>query len=478
MPDPVFLGLDLGTSGVRVVAVAPSGEIIAETTGTYPLLTPQPGWTEQRPSDWLAASHTALREIVEALDGQPVGGLSFSGQMHGMVPLNAEGNVIRPAPLWNDQRTGTAVETIEQAVPRAELIRRTGNRAATGFQLPKVIWLREHEPEAYARLAKVLLPKDYLAYALTGIFAAEPSDGSGTGCLNLASKTWDTEIIAALNLSPNLFPDVIPSTGTVGPLSADAAVATGLLEGLPVIAGAGDNAAAATGLGLSNRHPNRGSASLGTSGVLFMPLAEPTPDPEGRVHLFCHADGNYHLLGVTLSAAGSLQWVRDTLFPDTPFDNLMDRASTSPPGSNGATFRPYLAGERTPYMDPDLRASWTGLSLANTSADLIRSVLEGVAFSLRDALDVMESLTDIHELLATGGGARSDLWLGIVGDVLQVPLVRPARNQGAAYGAALLAMQGTGAIDSIYDVLNTETEVRLTPGNATIYADALTRFRA
>lgn len=476
----VFLGLDLGTSGVRVLAIDSEGAIVAEATETYPLLTPQPGWTEQQPSDWKRASLGALRRVATALGDRKPASLSFSGQMHGMVPLDARNEVIRPALLWNDQRTGAAVQAIERAVPRPDLIARTGNRAATGFQLPKVLWMREFEPQAHARLAKVLLPKDYLAWVLTGEYAAEPSDASGTGCFNLAAKTWDADILAAVGVPSSLFPDVVASTACVGRLTAEMAGLSGLPQGLPVYAGAGDNAAAATGLGISNRFPNQGSLSLGTSGVIFMPLTEPTPEPEGRVHLFCHADGNYHLLGVTLSAAGSLQWFRDTLAPDRSFDELIEEASQSDPGANGVTFKPYLAGERTPHMDPDLRGSFTGLSLASTRSDLVRAVMEGVAFSLRDTVDLMRPLCSIDVLLATGGGSKSPLWAQIVSDVLELPLVRPSSNQGAAYGAALLGMIGAGAVASVYDVLGTDggRGFRHAPGEASVYGPPLARYRA
>ncbi len=477
----VFLGLDLGTSGVRVVAVDRSGAIVEESGAGYPLLTPQPGWTEQDANQWWAACLSALRDLMAKLgDARRPDGLSFSGQMHGMVPLDAEGLPLRPALLWNDQRTGDQVAAIERAIPRATLIRRTGNRAATGFQLPKVLWLRDREPERFSRMAKALLPKDFIAYRLTGAMATEPSDGSGTGCFHLANKDWDDDILAAVGLSRSLFPEIVASTAVVGRVTGEVARVTGLPDGLPVVAGAGDNAAAATGLGISNRFPSRGSVSLGTSGVIFMPLAAPTPEPEGRVHLFCHADGNYHLLGVTLSAAGSLQWFRDTLSPDTEFDALIEEAAGSEPGARGAVFRPYLAGERTPHMDPALRASWSGLSLASTRADLVRSVLEGVAFSLRDAYDLITPLRPIEALVATGGGARSDLWLQMVSDVLQVPLLRPRSNQGAAFGAALLAMIGTGAIESVYDVLDATAagHVQLRPGDASLYAHPLERYRA
>lgn len=476
---PTFLGLDLGTTGVRVVAVSLEGEVVATASRAYPLLTPRAGWTEQRPSDWLSAVAASLSEIVERLDRRSIAAIGLSGQMHGLVVLDRAGTVIRPAILWNDQRTGEAVAAIERAIPRVELIRRTGNRAATGFQLPKLIWLRSQEPGAFARVATVLLPKDFVAHVLTGVFAAEPSDASGSGCFDLAAKRWDEEILDAVGLDVRWFPPVVASTDIVGRVTREAAEWSALPEGTPVIAGAGDNAAAATGLGISNQHPRRGSVSLGTSGVIFAPLSTPRPDPEGRVHLFCHADGRYHLLGVTLAAAGSLQWFRDTLAPGSAFNDLLALAAGSPPGANGVTFLPYLAGERTPHMDPDLRGAWTGFSLATARGDLVRSLLEGVAFSLRDALDVVRSLSDVEELLATGGGARSDLWLQILGDVLETPLVRPLQDEGAAYGAALLAMLGTSSVptlDHLFSEVGDGPE-RIVPAGIGPYTEALRRYR-
>ena len=307
------LGVDLGTSGVRVLAVDETGRVVAEGTRSYPLLTPRPGWTEQNPEDWSDETVTALRELTAKLDGHELVALGLSGQMHGMVPLDAHGEVIRPAILWNDQRTGSGVAELEAAVPRETLVARTGNPAITGFQLPKLLWLRQQEPENFARTRHVLLPKDYLGFRLTGVMAAEPTDASGTNCFEITQKVWDAEVLGALGLSAELFPQLVSSPDVVGKLTGDLAKETGLPEGLPVVAGAGDNAAAAIGLGLSSLTPGVGSVSLGTSGVVFAPLDAPTPDPEGRVHLFCHADGGYNLLGVTLAAAGSLQWYRDTL---------------------------------------------------------------------------------------------------------------------------------------------------------------------
>lgn len=441
----VVIGLDLGTGGARAIAVDLYGHLVAQTTKSCPLLTPHPGWTEQNPSDWVEASLDALSTVVQQLDGNRIIALGLSGQMHGMVPLDAEGNVIRPAILWNDQRTGKAVAEIEATIPRQELIQRTGNPAITGFQLPKLVWLRTEEPQAYTQVRQILLPKDYLGYVLTGNSATEPSDASGIGCLNLANRQWDAEILKALDLDPALFPTVIESTAIAGHLKSEIASRIGLPAGLPIIAGGGDNAAAAIGLGISSSHLNRGSLSIGTSGVIFVPCDRPVPDPEGRVHLFCHVDGGYHLLGVTLAAGGSLRWYRDTFASHTSYTDLMQLANTSPPGSRHILFLPHLSGERSPHLDPDTRGAWVNLSLAHTQADLVRAVLEGVAFSLRAALDIISEIAPVHQLLATGGGARSHTWLQILADVLQTELIAPKAEEGAAYGAAILAMVGAGA---------------------------------
>lgn len=458
----IVIGLDLGTGGARAIAVDLQGQMIAQITRSYPLLTPKPGWTEQNPSDWVEASLDALANIAQQLEGHRAIALSLSGQMHGMVPLDAQGTVIRPAILWNDQRTGKAVDAIEAAVPRQELIQRTGNPAITGFQLPKLVWLRTEEPEAYARLRQILLPKDYLIYVLTGERVTEPSDASGIGCLNLAERQWDTDILNALDISPALFPAVIESTAIAGRLKSEIAAQVGLPADLPVIAGGGDNAAAAIGLGISSSNLNRGSLSIGTSGVIFAPCDRPIPDPEGRVHLFCHADGGYHLLGVTLAAGSSLRWYRDTFAPDIPYTDLMARAEASQPGARGVLFLPHLSGERSPHLDPDTRGAWVNLSLAHTQADLIRAVLEGVAFSLRAALEVIREIASVDQLLATGGGARSKIWLQILADVLQMELIAPKAEEGAAYGAAILAMVGVG----VYP--NLETAFKLLPQGSNI----------
>jgi xylulokinase len=445
----VVIGLDLGTGGVRAIAVDLQGRLIAQTTSSYPLLTPRPGWTEQNPADWVEASLKALAAVAQQISDYQAIAIGLSGQMHGMVPLDAAGKVIRPAILWNDQRTGKAVEAIAATIPRQELIQRTGNPAITGFQLPKMVWLRKEEPQAYAQVQKILLPKDYLGYVLTGTQVTEPSDASGIGCLNLAKQQWDIDILKALDISPTLFPDVIASTAIAGYLKPDIASRVELPANLPIIVGGGDNAAAAIGLGISASNRSQGSLSVGTSGVIFAPCDRPIPDPEGRVHLFCHVDGGYHLLGVTLAAGGALRWYRDTLAATIPFSNLIDLAASSPPGAQGVLFLPHLAGERSPYLDPDTRGAWVNLSLAHTQADITRAVLEGVAFSLRAALDIVNEIAPVNQLLATGGGARSPIWLQILANILETELIAPQAEEGAAYGAAILAMVGVGAYPNL-----------------------------
>jgi xylulokinase len=475
----VVVGLDLGTGGVRAIAVDLQGKIIAQTTRSYPLLTPQPGWTEQNSSDWVEASLDALSDVTQQLDGHQVIALGLSGQMHGMVPLDAEGKAIRPAILWNDQRTGKAVAEIEAAIPHQELIQRTGNPAITGFQLPKLVWLRTEEPDAYARLWQIFLPKDYLGYVLTGESVTEPSDASGIGCLNLANRQWDTDILHALDINPGFFPPVVESTAIAGRLKSEIATRVGLPAGLPVIAGGGDNAAAAIGLGISSSNLNRGSLSIGTSGVIFAPCDRLIPDPQGRVHLFCHVDGGYHLLGVTLAAGGSLRWYRDTFAPQISYTELMDLAEDSLPGARGVLFLPHLAGERSPHLDPDARGALVNLSLAHTQADITRAVLEGVAFSLREALEIISAIAPVHQLLATGGGARSNIWLRILADILQTELIAPKAEEGAAYGAAILAMVGVGAypnLEAAFKILPQDSNV-VQPQVNSVYEAGFNRYK-
>jgi xylulokinase len=446
----LVLGVDVGTSGVGVVAMDREGEVVARADHEVALLTPRPGWTEQHPAEWLRATEAGLRAVAGAVGGERIAAIGLAGQMHGMVPMSADDGVVRPAILWNDQRTAEAVAHIEARVPRAQMIARGGNPPITGFQVPKVIWLRDVEPASFAATRRVLLPKDYVGFHLTGVAAAEPSDASGTGVYHLAHRAWDEVILEALELDPSLWPPLQGSDTVLGGLRGSLAAELGLAAGTPVVIGSGDNAAAATGLALGRDHRAVGSVSLGTSGVLLAPLAEPTPERLGRAHLFAHADGGFFLLGVTLAAGGSIRWFRDAFAPGTPFDSLMGEAAASPVGARGVTFMPYLAGERTPYLSADLRGAFHGLSLAVGRGDLVRAVLEGVVCSLRDAAEVMAAVARPSRYLATGGGARSDLWLSMIAAALRAPVGRPANARGeeaevgASEGAGFLAWRGVG----------------------------------
>jgi xylulokinase len=432
------------------------------------------------------ASIIALQEIVLKLQSSEIVALGLSGQMHGMIALDRSGAVIRPAILWNDQRTGEAVAEIEAKIPQSELIQRTGNRAVTGFQLPKLLWLRAEEPQAFDRLHSVLLPKDYLGFVLTGNQTTEPSDASGVGCLNLSCRQWDAEILSEIDLSPTLFPPVVESTQTIGHLTPEMATLTSLPAGLPIIAGGGDNAAAAIGLGILSSHTTRGSLSLGTSGVIFAPITQPTPDPEGRVHLFCHVDGGYHLLGVTLSAAGSLRWYQETFASplaehasEMTYEQLSDLAAASPIGAEGLVFLPHLSGERSPYLDPAARGAWIGLSLIHRQPHLIRAVLEGVAFSLRAAFEVIQPLATLNELITTGGGAKSPVWRRILTDVLQTRLICPTAEEGAAYGAALIALRGIGLYSDFQTLIQVlpRSQVVIEPTIEPLYDEMFDRYQ-
>jgi xylulokinase len=423
----VAVGLDVGTSGVKAIAVSETGEVVASAEEEYPLSTPRPGWAEQDPEDWWRATERALERL--AVDSPA--GIGLSGQMHGLVALDDADRVIRPAILWNDQRTAAECAEIEERVGLERLIELTGNRALTGFTAPKLLWMRRHEPDAYARIAHILLPKDYVRLRLCGERAIDVADASGTLLFDVAHRRWSDEVVGALELEPAWLPTALESPEVSGHTSA----------GVPVAAGAGDQAAGALGVGVVRPGPL--SVVLGTSGVVFTALDAYAHDPGARVHAFCHAvPDTWHAMGVMLSAAGSLRWFRDVVSPspsDLGFGALVAEAAAWEPGAEGLTFLPYLAGERTPHADPDARGAFTGLSLRHDRGALVRAVLEGVAFGLRDSLDLVAELGAAPEVgRVSGGGARSELWLQIVASALELPLERVVVEEGAAYGAALL----------------------------------------
>jgi xylulokinase len=404
-----LIGLDVGTSGVKGIAIDEDGAVLAVAEEAYPLSTPHPGWAEQDPEDWWRAAEAVLARL-------PEGRVGLSGQMHGLVVLDDGDRVLRPAILWNDQRTAAECAEIEERVGLERLIELTGNRALTGFTAPKLLWLRRHEPDVYARICRILLPKDYVRLRLTGEHAVDAADASGTLLFDVANRRWSAEVCAALEIPLDWLPPAHESTA---------------------IAGAGDQAAAALGVGIAA--PGAVSVVLGTSGVVFSALPAYAPDPQARVHTFCHAvPGTWHAMGVMLSAAGSAAWLRDAL--RASFVELDADAERWEPGTEGLLFAPYLAGERTPYPDPDVRGAFTGLSLRHDRGALWRAMLEGVAFGLRDSLELLRGLGARPEVgRVSGGGAKSELWLRIVASVLQLPLERMETDEGSAFGAALLA---------------------------------------
>jgi len=441
---PVVIGIDVGTTGVRVLAVDQSGKVIAESTSEYPLYTPRPGWTEQNPEDWWVATQESLHKVIQQVEDEIIG-IGLTGQMHGSVFLDERGEVIRPALLWNDQRTAKQCEEMTEIVGYDRLIAIAGNPALTGFQAPKILWLKENEPENYSKVRHVLLPKDYVRYKLTGEFATDASDAAGTLLLDVKSRDWSKEILEALEIPLEWLPRVFEGPEVTGYVSQALAESLGLGSKIPVAAGGGDNAAAAVGTGIIKE--GLMSSSIGTSGVLFVHSEEFRPDPSGRIHAFCHAvPGKYHLMGVTLSAGGSLRWWRD-LLGGLNYDQLSELASTAPPGSEGLLFLPYLTGERTPHLDPHARGSFFGLTARHSKSHMTRAVMEGVVFSMLDSLQIIRELdVGVNEVRAIGGGARSPLWRQIQADIYRLPIKRTVAEEGPAYGAALLA----GVASNIY----------------------------
>jgi xylulokinase len=428
-----LIGIDVGTSGVKGVAIDDSGGVLALAEEGYPLSTPQPGWAEQDPVDWVRAT-MAVIERLRSATGAAAAGIGLSGQMHGLVALDDGGRVLRPAILWNDQRTGAECAEIEATIGLERLITLTGNRALPGFTAPKLLWLRHHEPDVYARIARIALPKDFVRLQLTGEHATDVSDASGTLLLDVAARRWSEDVLGALELDPTWLPRALESPEVSGATAA----------GVPVAAGGGDQACGALGVGVDG--PGPVSVVLGTSGVVFAALDAFAADPQARVHAFCHAvPGAWHAMGVMLSAAGSLRWLRDTIAPGVAYDELLSAAAAWPPGTEGLLFAPYLVGERTPHADPDARGAFTGLSIRHDRGALVRAVLEGVAFGLRDSLDLIAGLGGRPELgRVSGGGVRSEEWLRIVASVLELPLQRVAVDEGAAFGAAILSGVAAG----------------------------------
>ncbi len=456
----MLIGLDIGTSGAKALLCDSHGKVLATAMAEYPLSTPYPLWSEQNPTDWWEGVRKALRNVLQQadIDGKQVQGLGLTGQMHGAVFLDKHDEVIRPALLWNDQRTAAECVEITERVGIQELIAITGNPALTGFQAPKILWLRNQEPGNYARLARVLLPKDYIRLKLSGIAATDASDAAGTLLLDLRTRNWSTAILGLLNIPNEWLPTVAEGPHVTGGLLSDIAAELGLPSGLPIIAGGGDNAAAAVGTGIVRQGVI--SSSIGTSGVLFAHADQITLDPQGRLHSFCHAvPDKYHLMAVTLAAGGSLQWFRNTLrqlgVSDLSYDTLSSLAAEVPIGAEGLIFLPYLSGERTPHLDPHARGGFIGLTTRHTIGHMARAIMEGVTYALRDGLEIMRSLgLPLGEVRATGGGGKSAFWRQMQADVYAAEVATLAAEEGPAYGAALLAGVGAGRFADVNDAVD------------------------
>ena len=458
----VAIGLDVGTTGSRAIAVDELGGVVDAHSAEHPLLTPRPRWTEQDPASWWRSTSDVLRHVAASCRtaSAEVVGIGLSGQMHGSVFLDRDFEVIRPALLWNDQRTERQCEQIDERIGSRRLVEITGNPALTGFQAPKVLWLRDEEPANHERVAHVLLPKDYIRYRLSRELATDASDASGTLFLDLRSRTWSSEVLGALDVPADWLPPVLESTQPAGSVTDAVADELGLPAGVPIAAGGGDNAAAAIGTAIT--HDGLMSSSIGTSGVLFAHADECTIDPSGRIHAFAHAvPGRYCVLAVTLSAGGSLRWWRD--LTGLTYDELVAEASTVEPGSEGLVFLPYLMGERTPHLDPRATGGFIGLTARHTRGHMTRALMEGVLYGLRDGLEIMRGLdVDPKRIRAIGGGSTSELWLQLQADVLGAPVQQLAIPEGAAYGAALLGHVAAGTfadVDEAVKVVRTRERV-------------------
>ncbi len=453
----ISLGIDVGTSGTKCLAISADGRILAAANATYGCAHPKPLWSEQNPDDWWNATVKVVRACIKQAKLKPadVAAIGLSGQMHGSVFLDKAGKVIRPALLWNDQRTAAECDEIERrAGGRKKLIEMVANPALTGFQAPKILWLRNNEPKNFAKLAKVLLPKDEVRRRLTGEFATEVSDASGTLLLDVVKRQWSKPLLAKLDLDASLLPTCYESEEVTGTLTLETAKLLGLTTNCKVVGGAGDCAAGAVGNGIVR--PGLLNTSIGTSGVVFVHSDQPQFDPAGRLHTFCHAvRGKWHMMGVILSAGGSLQWFQDAFYstvgkngarkPTVPFDVLAAEAAATPTGAEGLQFLPYLAGERTPHLDPTARGALVGLTLAHTRGHVVRAIMEGVTFALRDSLALMEGLgVPVKQIRTSGGGSKNPFWRQMQADVFGKPVAAMTADEGAAYGVALLATVGAG----------------------------------
>ena len=480
-----FLGIDVGTGGSRAVLIDENGKTISSANVDHTAFaSAKPGWAEQNPDDWWQASAAAIRRVIatNGVSADEIGAIGLTGQMHGSVFLDEAGKVVRPALLWCDQRTDKQCVQITESVGTKRLIELVSNPAVTGFTLPKILWLREKEPENWKRVRTVLLPKDYIRFRLSGDRASDVADSSGTLLFDVSNRRWSAEMFEMFSLDRSLFPDVYESIEITGVVSQHGADETGLLAGTKIVAGAGDNAAGAIGTGTV--HPGTASVTIGTSGVVFVVTDKPTLDLKGRTHTLCHAiPGRWHMTGVTQSAGFSLKWFRENFAPDKTYDDLTGEAARVDPGADGLVWLPYLMGERTPHMDPDARAAFVGFSGMHTRAHAVRAILQGVTFSLRECLDVFRELKlPLERIRLGGGGAESELWRQIQADVYGQSVEVLEAEEGAAFGAALLAGVGAGGWPTVDDACQQTIKVRETikPSgeNKNIYDEQYKKFRS
>jgi xylulokinase len=488
-----LLGIDVSTTATKALLIDETGNVVAVAATEYPFETPHPLWSEQDASLFWNGTVQSIRGVLEKsrVDAKNIVAVGLTGQMHGATLLDAHGEPLRPCILWNDQRTQKQCDDITARVGKERVLQLTGNPVLTGFTAPKILWVCENESDVYRRVAHILLPKDYARYKLTGEFLSDVSDSSGTSLFDVGKRTWSDEMLRVLDIPRAWMPEVTESPVVSAKISADAARATGLIEGTPVVGGGGDQAAGAVGTGIVR--PGIVSATLGTSGVVFAQSDEYRIEPQGRLHTFCHAvPGKWHLMGVMLSAAGSFRWYRDALGAHEKeiaqqtnrdvYDVLTQDAANAPAGCEGLLFLPYLTGERTPYPDPNARGAFIGLTVRHTKAHLTRAVLEGVSYGLRDSLELMRSLgITTTQVRASGGGARSPLWRQILADVFDAEIVTVNVTEGAAYGAALLAGVGAGIyrdVESACDAVIKTTSNDKPSGAKSVYAKYYPRYRA
>ena len=480
-----FLGIDVGTSGTKTILVNLKGEVIASATETYPLLTPKPGWTEQDPEDWWRATKKTIRKVLKTSQVSPkeIGGVGFSGQMHGSVFLDRNQEVVRPCLLWNDNRTAEVCEEVTHKIGQKALHKSVSNPCLTGFTLPKVVWLQKHEPKNFDKVHHIILPKDYVRFRLTGEILSEVSDAAGSLMYDVRERQWSRTILNALDIPEGWLPEVRGSEEVCGTLTKAAAKETGLMEGTPCVGGAADQPAGAVGTGVVNH--GQVMCSLGTSGVIFAPTGAPQVDPKERLHTFNHAvPDTWYLMGCMLSAGGSLAWYRDQFAEGERrearkrkvdvYEILMDQAERASIGSDGLFFLPYLTGERSPHKDPYARGAFVGLSVRTTREQMVRSIVEGVTFGLRDCLEIVrQQRVNVAEVRATGGGARSPFWRQVLADVFQAPIAILESEEGPAMGGAILATVGAGEYKDVQQacsrMLKVKTRVRPKKKNVSAY---------